>query len=90
MAILLQILAATAVKVAMPETLMEAQVEMVMLVMVAQRLEETLALEVTPDWPVEVLAVMEALAVKVEIWGSMAVQVELEHQPTAALVVTEG
>ena len=54
MAILLQILAATAVKVAMPETLTEAQVEMVLLVMVAQRLEETLALEVTPDWPVEV------------------------------------
>ena len=54
MAILLQILAATAVKVAMPVTLMEAQVEMVLLVMVAQRLEETLALEVTPDWPVEV------------------------------------
>ena len=26
---------------------------------------------------------MEALAVKVEIWGSMAVQVELEDQPTA-------
>ena len=44
----------------------------------------------TLDWPVEVLAVMEVLAVKVEIWDSMAVRVELEDQPTVALVGTEA
>ena len=89
-AILLPILVAMAVKAVMPETLTEASVEMVPLVMVAQRLEETAALEVTPDWPVEAWAVMEVLVVKAEIWGSMAAQGELEDLPTAALVVTEG
>src|SRR6476646_5015223 len=89
-AILLPILVAKAVKVVMPETLTEASVDMAPLVRVAQRLEETVALEVTPDWPVEAWAVMEVLAVKAEIWGSMAAQAELEDLPTAALVVTEG
>jgi len=89
-AILLPILVAKAVKVVMPETLTEASVEMAPLVMVAQRLEETAALEVTPDWPVEAWAAMEVLAVKAEILGSMAAQGELEDLPTAALVVTEG